>query len=568
MTRLLLIGAAGLDWPGFNARLDAGQAPALTALARRGGAAWLRGWPPFDGPAPWVTLLTGRTPEAHGVWRGEEPWAGGLRPVSRASWRTAPVWETLAAAGVSVGSVAWPAARPGAAWTGVHIDRDFATATGPDHAGWALPLDCAPADAREALRPLRVHPSDITAAMLAPLVPTLADLDQSRDAALPLLAVAMAQAASVQAGAAWLLQTARPQAAFVHHEWLGRVSAAFEGRPPPFEHVMDAAWRFFDGLVGRLSELAGPDTLVMVVSPGWRDRPGVLIAAGPGVTRDSLAEGAEAVDMAPTVLAAFGLEDASLPGTPIAGLAPPGPCAAAPVIAASPAPSPDAELLAEAVASGYAAPPPAPTGWWTQGLAELALTLMLREPRAALAAADAALAQDPGHALALDAKAMAHVILEEPEPLPDLAKALARRAPRRGWSDLARAAYLVLTDQPSEAVAHIRAAERDRDPAFLARVAAVWFAAGRPDEAARVFGELLEMDPANAAARVGLGAAAAARRDFRTAEDALLAAVRLDPGRRPAWAQLAEIYRRTGRPGEAARAARFAESGAPPRRAG
>ena len=159
---------------------------------------------------------------------------------------------------------------------------------------------------------------------------------------------------------------------------------------------------------------------------------------------------------------------------------------------------------------------------------------------------------------------MAHVLLDDPEPLPALADALRKAAPDKGWGDLTEAAWFVAQDRPAEAAPHIRAAEREREPDFLARVAAIWFAAGRPADAARVFQDLLDADAGSVVARVGLGAAAAARQDFRAAEEHLVAAVRLDPGRRPAWAQLAEVYRRTGRPSEAQRAARFAESGPPP----
>jgi len=564
MTRLLLIGAAGLDWPGVNARIEAGEAPNLAALRARGAAGWLRGWPPFEGPAPWTTLVTGRYPEAHGVWRTQEAWAAGARPVSRASWRAAPLWARLAEAGVSTGSVGWPAARPGAAWAGDHVDRDFAVATGRSHDDWALPLDCAPPDAREALRDLRVHPSEITGDMLAPLVPGLSQLDQSRDTALPHLAVAMAQAASIQAAAAWLLTERRPAAVFVHHEWLAVAAGAFERHTQgPFARVVDGAWRFFDGLVGRLAELAGPDALVVVASPGWRQNPGVAIAAGPGVAPDGF-QGAEAVDLAPSLLAAFGLEDRTLPGQAIPALAPEGPRRPAPEVAIPPAPPADFDLLREAIAAGHPAPPPLTPDWWAGGFSELAFTTLQRDARTALAAADAALERKPDHAPALDAKAVAHVLLDEPDPLPDLAAALRKAAPQQGWGDLAEAAWLVMQERSTEAGPHIRAAERDRDPDFLARVAAVWFAAGQPAEAARVFQDLLALDAGSVTARVGLGAAAAARRDFRAAEQHLVAAVRLDPGRRPAWAQLADVYRKTGRVAEGDRAARLAESGPPP----
>src|SRR5688572_4920461 len=171
MTRLLLIGVAGADWPGLAARRD--SLPRLAELGARGVAGWLNSPTPREGPAAWATLATGHPPEVHRVIRPEEPWGAGLRPLTLASWRRAPVWASLAANGVSTGSLAWPGARPGAASPGLHIDEDFAEASGATAEAWALPPRCAPPDVREALRELRTHPTDIDAAMLRPLVPDL-----------------------------------------------------------------------------------------------------------------------------------------------------------------------------------------------------------------------------------------------------------------------------------------------------------------------------------------------------------------------------------------------------------
>ncbi|MGH6992396.1 MAG: alkaline phosphatase family protein, partial [Caulobacteraceae bacterium] len=211
MARLVMIGAAGLDWPSFQAMRSTSAIPSLASLAEGGEARWLTGAPAGRGafsPAnvsAWTSLATGVPPEVHGLVRESEAWSGGVRPASRASWRANPVWARLQAAGIASGSAGWPAARPGAAWEGLHIDEDFAQPTGKGPDDWVLPLDCAPPQAREALRPLRIHPTQITAKMLAPLVPAIATIDQSRDARLPRLAVAMARASSLQAAAVWLL---------------------------------------------------------------------------------------------------------------------------------------------------------------------------------------------------------------------------------------------------------------------------------------------------------------------------------------------------------------------------
>ncbi|HEX3888086.1 MAG TPA: alkaline phosphatase family protein [Phenylobacterium sp.] len=552
MTRLLVIGAAGMDWPSLSAT-GPGR---LAALRSRGAAGWLRGPGDAAGPAPWVSLVTGRLPEAHGVWRREEAWGGGRRRISRASWRVPPVWAQLSAAGISTASVAWPAARPGADWSragaGEHIDRDFAEATGKDAASWALPPRCAPPGLREDLRDLRVHPTQITGAMLAPLVPDLDRLDQSRDAKLPALAVAMARAATVQAAAAWLLRERRPDALFVHHDWLGDILSLVGAQRDA--QVIDGAWRFFEGLVRGLVDLAGEQALVLVVSPGWAGQPGALLAIGPGVAAGGKLAGADGVQVAATALAAFGFEDPALPSA-IAGVVAHDGLEAAPDVPVPEPVAPDLDLLRQAADAGYAPPPPATAAWRAQGLADLALMLLARDPQAALAAADAALRADGDLVAALAAKALALVALQQADPLPALADKLTRLAPRRGWGPLAQAAFHALKDEPAEAVPWLMKAEADRDPEAQTRIAAIWFAIGRANEAERVFRSLLARTPNHAAAAVGLGMAAVARRDFRVAEEVLQRAIAADPGRPAAYLQLANVYAQTARRPEAAQAA-------------
>jgi tetratricopeptide (TPR) repeat protein len=551
MTRTVLIGAAGLDWAGFKAAIRTGETPALAELAARGFSCWLAGAPLGAGPAAWASLVTGAQPEAHGIWRAQEAWGGGVRPIGRASWRVAPLWARLEAAGISTGSLAWPASRPGADWMGVHVDETFVGASGRFGEDWALPLHCAPFAARAALRPLRVHPTDITGTMLAPFVPEIADIDQSRDAHLPALATALARASTIQAAAAWLLGEARPDAVFIHRPWLSQVRGVF-GRfgDGPFAGVVAAAWRFLDGLVARIVELAGPETTVMLASPGWRDRPGVFVAAGARAM--PAADGADILDISPTILGLFGLEDRSLVGRRLltAGAnhkaAPDAPIAIAEA---------DADLLAEAEAAGYPPPPAASDAWRAQGLAELAWLLLERDADAARRAAGAARNLDPKNIMALRALVRAHVLLDQPEPLQELAAALTELAPTRPWGDLAFGAYHVLRGNKGLCGPWLRRAESDGETFNLLTVATLWTAAQRWSDAERVFRRILEVEPPAASAQIGLAMALKARRDFLGAEEALGQAADQDPGRPAIWLQFADLYAHTGRSLEAGRAA-------------
>ncbi len=553
-----MIAASGVDWASLGRQLRAGRLPNLQQIADRGVSGWLRAAPPRDGPAAWAGLATGQLPETHGVVLREETWCGGRRPLTLASWRAPPVWATLEAAGIETASVDWPGARPGAVQAGTHIDPDFAEPAGATPELWSLPLRCAPAAARSALRELRTHPTQITGEMLLPLVPRLAEIDQRRDTGLPRLATAMARAATVQAAAVWVLQHAAAEAVFVHHGWLGDVRGFFDNaREGPFADVVDGAWRFLDALVGRLAELAGPQARILFVSPGRQTGLPVLVAGGEGVAAGPLPQ-ADALDLAPTILAAFGLRDPSLPGRPIQQVAADNGQRAAAVPTAPPPVEPDLALLRDLIGEGYA-PPRLDTGpVQATALAELALAVVERDPALAARLAAQALELEPEHRLALTVKIMAHVTLEESEPLEALAEALMRLAPERGWGALGHAARYLMKGSPDAASPWLRRAQLDRRPAFLLRVAALWFAAGRPSEAARIFKAIAKLAPDDPAAHVGVAMAALAIRDFPVAEAALREALRLDPSRPATYLHLAQLHAATGRKAEAGRMAQAA----------
>jgi Type I phosphodiesterase / nucleotide pyrophosphatase/Tetratricopeptide repeat len=566
VTRLLLIGAAGLDWAGFDQGTRAGSLPHLAALRTRGVAGWLSGAADNAGPAPWVSIVTGYEPEYHGVWRAMEEWPGGVRPTTRASWGAAPLWARLETAGVSTAGVGWPVSRPGAAWAGIHVDPDFATPTGRTPAEWALPLHCAPSAAREGLRPRRVHPTQITAAMLRPLVPDLASIDQSRDANLPGLAVGLAQAASIQAAAVWLMGGASgdgaspaPDAVFVHHACLGSARAAFDGQETGvFVEVVPGAWRFLDGLIGRLAELAGPDALVLVVSPGWRNSPGVVLAAGPTVAPDPDFHGASLLSIAPTVLGRFGLQDAALPSPPLRFVRAEGKMASAPAPLLERPARPDARLVHALRKHGYRPPRRAPRTWRATGAAELARLVLTRNPALAADLSEQALRLDPNNVLALRSRVRALVATEQPDPLPALGDRLLQVAPDRGWGALAHGAHHVLRREIRLAQPWLTKAEADPEVETLLTVAAVWIAASRHGAAERVFRAIQDRDPDNVSAEIGLALCQGMRRDFLGAEAALNRALKRDPTRPAIHLQLAQILARSGRKAEAADVAQVA----------
>ena len=353
-----------------------------------------------------------------------------------------------------------------------------------------------------------------------------------------------------------------PDAIFIHQPFLSQ-GRRILGRTDRADvrDAVSAAWRFLDSLIGRLVDLAGSECLVLVVCPGWRGQPGVILAAGPGVARSGATwEGAGLLDVAPTMLGTFDLEDSALPGAPIAMIARAPGSRPAPRIPRPGRLMPDPRLMGSLRLFGYRTPRRALGGWRAEGFGELAVMMLDRNPAGALAAADAALAINPNLRSALRVKVRAHVALRQAEPLKDLGERLTAMAPDRAWGALASGAHYILRGKKREATPWLKRAEADPDTTTLLTVGTLWIAAGRLADAARVFAKVVAIDPGNVTAEIGLAMAASARRDFLNAEAGLNRARAREPGRPAIWLQLAQVYARSGRKAEAVRMADKARS--------
>lgn len=233
--RLLLVGITSCDRPTAERLIAAGRMPNLARLRTEGAWGTLRAEQPLHAPSLWATIATGRHPEIHGMLASAmpRPDGGGVAPAGRECWRAPAMWQALEAGGRRTLTIGWPATWPATAWPGTHIDAGFALPTGPRFADWAIPpRSVSPLALRERLRPLRVHPTDITGTTLAPFVPRLAEVDQYREPRLAELAVMLATTATTHAAATALIETEAWDMAAVHYSLLDDAQRRFRrGRP-------------------------------------------------------------------------------------------------------------------------------------------------------------------------------------------------------------------------------------------------------------------------------------------------------------------------------------------------
>ena len=183
---------------------------------------------------------------------------------------------------------------------------------------------------------LRVRPDEMTGEMLQMFVPRAAEIDQDKDRRLAIVAKLLAECFSLHAAATYLLEHEPWDFSAVYYPSIDHFSHAFMAYHPPrmervpesdfefYKDVVNSAYRLHDLLLGRLLQLAGPDTTVILLSdhgfhsdllrpkatprlptgPAIWHRPlGIFCMRGPGIKKDERIYGASLLDIAPTVLA-------------------------------------------------------------------------------------------------------------------------------------------------------------------------------------------------------------------------------------------------------------------------
>ena len=346
--RLLLIGWDAADWDVITPLMEAGRMPHLARLVAEGVAGNLASLRPCLTPMLWTTIATGHTADRHGILGFAEalPDQSGI-VASRSTTRRAPaLWNLLAARGRRSCVVTWPVSDPPEPIPGVYVSAGLLE-TLADHPEDIQPLPPGfvhPPGAAATLSDLRFHPCELAVADLAPLIPDVARVDLTADRRPEILARHYARGATTHALATALLEQEKWDLCAVYYETLDRTGHDFMAYRAPlrpgvpaedaqrYGGVMDAMYEFHDAMLGRLLELAGPDTSVCLLSdhgfqsgagrpayrphhgPGvaedgadWHRMMGMIVLHGPGLRRGERIHGATLLDVLPTLLIWLGL---------------------------------------------------------------------------------------------------------------------------------------------------------------------------------------------------------------------------------------------------------------------
>ncbi|MBQ99991.1 MAG: hypothetical protein CMO60_03925 [Verrucomicrobiales bacterium] len=347
--RVLLVGWDSADWKIINALLEEGGMDGIRSLMNGGNHGNLATLEPQLSPMLWTSIATGKMAYHHGVegFTEVDPVSGQIVPVSAASRKCKTLWEMLGEHDKRSHVVSWFATQGEQDLDGKMVSNMFGhlkdTTKDMDPADFPPPSPGTywPEDLAETMNEMRVSPHEIDEDILHPFLPKGHKIDQSRDRRLNNLREHLAEAYSVHSAATHLMDS-DPEWDFmaVYYRAIDEISHHFMHYHPPqmagipdgdfeiYQHVINATYRAHDMMLQVLLQKAGPDTTVILVSDHgfhsdhlrpkftprvpagitvWHRNQGVLLAKGPGIKPDSQVYGSRLLDIAPTILHAFGL---------------------------------------------------------------------------------------------------------------------------------------------------------------------------------------------------------------------------------------------------------------------
>ncbi len=359
---VVVIGADSFDWRIVDPLVKQGRMPNMARLVARGARANLRTLRPTLSPVIWTSVATGVRPSRHGIvdFVVAAPGTGALLPVTSAMRRAPALWSLLSRQGVPVEVVGWWATWPAETVLGrlvtdrvayqlfeESIKEDWKNPDPGRNRGKTFPPELI-----EEVRPLIKSPAEVTDEEVAWFLPGRAiprSLPADDRALLNSFRTVIASGETYHAIALHLFDREKarakggaPRLEMVYYEGPDTTSHLFMRYRPPllpgverremelFGGIVDRYYERQDRLIGEVLDRTGPDATIILLSDhgfksgdnrpphsdprigggdaaDWHTGVGVLVLAGPGIRPGVDLGTASVLDIAPTVLALFGL---------------------------------------------------------------------------------------------------------------------------------------------------------------------------------------------------------------------------------------------------------------------
>ncbi|MEO6347922.1 MAG: alkaline phosphatase family protein [Aquaticitalea sp.] len=341
--KLLLIGWDAADWKLIGPLIAKGHMPALKSLIDEGVYGNMSTMNPPFSPMLWTSVVTGKTPDKHGVQGFIElmPDMQGLRPVTTNSRTTRALWNIFHNQGLKSNLVGWWPSFPAEPINGVIVSDKFQNVNRDPNKPSPMVEGCIhPKSMVDELKNLRMFPHEITSEHILPFIPLAAKVNQEKDNGLAAFAKMMSQTVSLHNASTYLQRTTEWDFMAIYHDYIDHFCHAFMKYHPPhlsgvdknlyeiYKDCINGAYRFQDMMLGRTLDLIDDDTTVLIISdhgyeaginrilkmpklnaaPALEHRQfGIFIAKGPNIKKNEKVFGLGLIDIAPTILNHFDL---------------------------------------------------------------------------------------------------------------------------------------------------------------------------------------------------------------------------------------------------------------------
>lgn len=341
--KVLLIGWDAADWKFLSPLMDEGLMPNLKKLVEGGVKGRLATLDPPLSPTLWTSIATGKRPYKHGIhgFTEPDPSGKGIRPINNTNRKVKAIWNILTQHKMKTHVVGWWPSHPAEPVNGVMVSNFYQRASVPLGQPWPMANGTVhPAELSDTFSKLRVHPQELTGAHIQPFVPEASKVDQRVDKRLRSIAKVTADCSTIQSAATYILDHFEWDFMGVYFDAIDHYCHGFMKYHPPhrphipkkdyelYKDVVKGGCRFHDMMLGRLMEMAGEETTIMLISdhgfhpdhnrpvaipnepagPAIEHSPyGIIVMNGPGIKKDELIFGSSLLDITPTLLTLFGL---------------------------------------------------------------------------------------------------------------------------------------------------------------------------------------------------------------------------------------------------------------------
>ena len=344
----LLVGWDAADWEVIKPLMREGKMPVFTEFNHGSVQANLATLDPPISPMLWSSVATSTWPSAHGIHGFTEISDGKVRAVRGSSLRQPTFWEYLEDHEVPVSTVGWWPSHPAESsrWGGLRISN---LATSED-VKWIVD-GVSPISHQKILASLILQPEDLNPSIIASFFPNQ-DLDSSDDVVRSVLKITL-HAINVHTMATYALDHCKGGHVSVYYDALDHFKHLGMKYMPPmlkgineqdfnrYRFIIESAYRLHDLFLGQLLGGLHEDGHAIVMSdhgfkngldrfavlPNHAGAPalehrhyGVFAARGPRFKTELPPSGMNLLDVAPVVLAMYGL----VKPISMQGLVPPG----------------------------------------------------------------------------------------------------------------------------------------------------------------------------------------------------------------------------------------------------